>query len=239
MNTEDQPVDVISAIRCVMYLLGTITKGRDQDAGIRYAFRGIDEILGRSVELSAAYGLVFAPRVIREWTTDLTINNRPWTDTHLLVCFEIYGPGGRQDRITAGPIRSIGRDDSDKGASKAHTQAFKTLLTELFQIGDRQTDADGTTHEADPRHAGPTPAQLAWKEAMDGLGEIIALIPVELRDGCTTYIKDRFGDPLKMTFEQIQEADRIAAGWDGSPPPASGSATTPPAEGFAPGEEPF
>ena len=216
---ELEPADVISAIRCVMYLLGDINKTREEGSGVRYAFRGIEQILGRSVELSAAYGLVFAPRVLESWETQLTINNRPWTDTYLKVQFDIYGPGGREDRIIAGPVLAIGRDDSDKGASKAHTQAFKIMLMELFQIGDRQSDMDGITHEADPASAGPTKAQLEWKEAFDGLVEIINLIPEADRQGCADYIKQRFGPMLHMTLEQIREADKIAAGWDGSPPP--------------------
>jgi hypothetical protein len=70
---------------------------------------------------------------------------------------------------------------------------------------------------------------------MDGLVEIIKLISDEHRAGCADYIKERFGDPLDMSIEQIHEAATIAAGWDGTPPPAPHVDSG----GYKEGEEPF
>jgi hypothetical protein len=210
------PVDVISAIRCVMYLLGGI--GKERSENLNYEIRSIDTILAKAVELCAAYGVVFVPQVLSERTEHITLNNRPWTDTYLEVAYKIYGPGGRNDFIPAGPVRAIGRDNADKGAGKALTQAYKQILNQVFMISDRSTDTDGITHEADAVQQGPTLQQLEWKEAMDGLTEILKLIPEPERAQCSAYIKQRYGDPLKMTLEQVREADKVAAGWPATAP---------------------
>jgi hypothetical protein len=47
--------------------------------------------------------------------------------------------------IEAGPFLGVGRDNSDKGANKARSMAYKYMLTEVFCIGDKKDDADETT----------------------------------------------------------------------------------------------
>ena len=60
-------------------------------------------------------------------------------------------------RQTASTI-GIGRDNSDKGANKAATQAYKYLLLHLFAIGDRTDDSDATSYD---HHRQPPTAPTA------------------------------------------------------------------------------
>ena len=80
-----------------------------------------------------------------------------WTDTYLTVEYTIYGPGGTDDHITAGPFLAVGRDNSDKGFNKAMTQAFKQCLLQLLSIGDPQDEGEHQRHEQDGFRPGAQP----------------------------------------------------------------------------------
>jgi hypothetical protein len=150
MEATAQPDNVIAALALVMKELPGIGKddrATPQQGG--YAYRGIEAITREVQPLFAKYGIVVTPHAMLEEIVDIEVNGRPWTDTRLLVSYTVYGPGGADDRIEAGPILAIGRDNSDKGANKCMTQAFKYLLLQLLCISDSDDDSDGTTHEAD------------------------------------------------------------------------------------------
>lgn len=140
-------MNVQTAIASVMSELPAI--GRDQQASPQqggYAYRGIEQITRHVQSLFAKYGIVVVPRVRSIETAHLTVNNKPWTDTTLIVDYLLVGPDGSTLEATT---IGIGRDNSDKGANKAMTQAFKYLLLQVLCISDAKDDNDGTTHEAD------------------------------------------------------------------------------------------
>lgn len=151
------PRNVIEALNAVMSDLPGISRGLDSSQG--YKYRGIEQITVEAQPLFAKHGVVFAPSVDSYEVKDITVNNKPWTDTILMVRYRVYGPGGPSDFIDVGPIVGIGRDNSDKGANKAMTQAFKYALIQTFTIADAKDDGDQQSHEADARRPEPTPAQ--------------------------------------------------------------------------------
>jgi hypothetical protein len=91
------------------------------------------------------------------------------------------------------------------------------LASESKYVASREDVQRG---QAQVEQADPTPEQIEWKEAMDGLTEILKLISEEHRSGCVAYLRERFGSPLSYTLEHIHEAANIAAGWTGEPPTA-------------------
>ena len=124
--------------------IGKDGKAAAQQGG--YAYRGIEQITGHVQPLFAKYGVVVVPAVQSVHVDHLTVNNKPWTDTRLVVNYTIVGPdGSKLEATTVG----IGRDNADKGANKAMSQAFKYLLLQLLCISDTADDTDGQTHEAD------------------------------------------------------------------------------------------
>jgi len=148
--------DVTSALANVMAELGGIEKmtaderrrrgmgGGEQ--GIAYAYRGIDQIAAAVQPLLAKHGVVIVPTETESRITEVTVNNKPWTDTHIRIQWTILGPNNSM--VTA-MSEGQGRDNSDKGINKATTSAFKNLLLRLFCIGDPSDDTDGHTAEAD------------------------------------------------------------------------------------------
>jgi hypothetical protein len=63
--------------------------------------------------------------------------------------------------VTARTV-GIGRDNSDKGANKAATAAWKYLLLHLFAIGDRADDSDGHDYDDARTARTPSPAEVVF-----------------------------------------------------------------------------
>lgn len=205
------PVDpernVIWAIRKVMEDLPSI--GKDSQAPAKmggYNFRGIEQILGQTQALCSKHGVIFVPKVLRHWQENLIINGNDWLDQYLEVEYTIYGPLGPNDKITAGPVIGVGRDQTDKGSSKAMTTAFKQILNQVFQIGDKSSDTDNYANVP----AGP-PKEM--QDAMEGLIGIIHLVPKDEQGPLREELRVRFGAAEKMSLEDIKEASKIAAAW--------------------------
>lgn len=146
--------DVVAAIAAITRDLPAIGKG-ESSKDIPYKFRGIETLMTHIAPLMAKHKLVIVPDV-RSLTVNRDVENSKgrmagWTETILHVGWTILGPEGG---VVTGATTGIGRDNSDKGANKAQTQAFKYLLMELFSIGDKDDDNDytgpGVADEAPP-----------------------------------------------------------------------------------------
>jgi ERF superfamily len=151
-------VEALSRVMRDMPGIGKDSNAAPQQGG--YAYRGIEAITREAQPLLAKHGVVFVPNVLSCEVKDIVVQNKPWTDTTLLVRWDIYGPGGPEDLIVAQTV-GIGRDNSDKGANKAMTQSLKYALLDTLMVADAKDDADGQTHAAD---AAPAPPD-GWEDA--------------------------------------------------------------------------
>lgn len=173
---EALPGNVIAALARVMHELpgiGKDSKAAEQQGG--YAYRGIEAITAGAQRLLGRYGVVFVPEVLDVDTRDLVVNGKPWTDTVLRVRYRVFGPGGLEDHVDVGPLVAIGRDNSDKGANKAMTQAFKYALLQVLCIGDPKDDADSGSPatdragKGDERSADDKARDNGWNDEADRL----------------------------------------------------------------------
>jgi hypothetical protein len=142
-------IQALANVRRDLKGIGKDEKAAPQQGG--YSYRGIEAVTAAVGPLLGKHGVVILPEVLSVETKELTLGGKPWTDTLLSVRYRIYGPGGVDDCVTAGPLHTIGRDNTDKGANKCMTQAYKQMLLQVLCIGDSKDDADGSTHEADAR----------------------------------------------------------------------------------------
>lgn len=156
--TDTPPVSVQTAIARIMADLPAIGKdGKAAASQGGYAYRGIEQITRHLQPLLAKHGVTIVPQVRSVDVKDIIVAGKPWTDTTLVVAYLIVGPDGSTlDACTVG----IGRDNSDKGANKAMTQALKYLILQLFCVSDAKDDTDGQTHEADAHHHEPPASPL-------------------------------------------------------------------------------
>lgn len=152
MTEHDKPAaNVVEALCRVMAELPAIGKdGRADPKQGGYAYRGIEQITREAQPLFAKHGVLFGiPRVVSYEVRDITVNSKPWTDVYEMVEYDVYGPGGLEDKLTVGPILAIGRDNSDKGGNKCLTQAYKYALLQAFTISDSKDDGDHASVEAE------------------------------------------------------------------------------------------
>lgn len=193
---EGAPKNVIEAIARVMADLPGI--GKDETASAQqggYKYRGIEQITAAAQKLMGRHGVVFVPHEVTMTVSDpFLINSKPWTDTFVSVVYDVYGPGGLEDRLPdpVGPINAIGRDNTDKGANKARSQAFKYALTQVFCIGDSKDDADAGSPEADGGTSAHPPVGPAFDPA-PVLARLAAL-PDTARDAIVKWIRKAEND---------------------------------------------
>lgn len=235
---EGKAANVVEALARVVRDLPAI--GKDEQAAAQqggYSYRGIEAITRQVQPLLAKHGVVFVPRVVgTPVVVDLVVNGKPWTDHRMLVAYTVYGPGGRDDRIEVGPIATVGRDNSDKGANKCMTQAFKYALLQVLCVSDSADDADGLTHEADDVPTGPP---LAARDETDAFLAMVKASPEETRAAMNAWWKERIGargpteDELSAAYRHYATLDKSSGGEtnaeeEGEPvAPASADAETP------------
>jgi hypothetical protein len=133
----------------------------DKNAAQGWHFRGIEAITAQLQPLLAKHGVVIVPASTITTTGQAVGMKDGWTDTTLVIDWCIYGPGGVTDMVTARTV-GIGRDNSDKGANKAATAAWKYLLLHLFAIGDRADDSDGHDYDDARTVRTPSPAEVVF-----------------------------------------------------------------------------
>ncbi len=159
VDDRPAPRNVIEALARVTEDIGGIRKmtaeerrrrgiGGGDSEGVKYAYRGIDQIAQAAQPLFGKYGVVIIPRITDVEQTPIQVNSKPWSDLTMEVEWTIYGPGGMDDKVVA-VTTGQGRDGADKGHNKANTGAFKNLLLRILCIGDPEDDTDGHTHEGD------------------------------------------------------------------------------------------
>ncbi|MGH9095732.1 MAG: ERF family protein [Acidimicrobiales bacterium] len=184
--------NVIAALAAVMADLPGIGKTERSDQG--YNYRGIEAITAEVQHLFGKHCVVPVVHVVSREVREFTINNRPWTEDHLVVEYTIYGPGGPDDYITIGPIHSLGRDNSDKGISKCLTMAYKYMLIQTLCVGDAKDDSD--REEAHTADTPPTPDELAQRDGWDDLAHF-QTVRAAVRPALQKFVEDR-----KMSHDQ-------------------------------------
>lgn len=224
------PRNVTEAISRVMGSLPGI--GKDDRADPRqggYAYRGIEAITRAVQPLFAKHGVVLVPRVHSHEVVNIDVGGKPWTDTRLLVSYTAYGPGGPEDRVEVGPILGIGRDNSDKGANKAMTQAYKYALLQLLAVSDSKDDGDAASVGADspaPRGRPERPPAEPWwdklgypdeheaRTMVDGVNALMPTIPAGRRGPVREWLEShgyRASTPVLVRAEHVTELEGLVA----------------------------
>lgn len=222
--------NVIVALLRVMADLPAI--GKDQrmsgsGAG-GYAYRGIEQITGHCQGLFAKHGVVFAPRLVSHEIREIEVNGKPWTDTIEQVEYDVYGPAGIEDRITVGPILAIGRDNSDKGANKCLTQAYKYALLQALCISDAKDDGDTQTHEADRRYQEPASPQPISPANVERIVSTCTSEGVDVAAVVRHATEGRTNDPAELLTSEVAAARAALDALKASPNPSGGDEATMP-----------
>ena len=179
-DTKPATVPVQVALARIISELPAIGKDdRMSGGGLNYNYRGIEAITSHVQPLLAKHGVIIIPQS-RVVSLVPSPDQKPaWQDITLEIDWLIVGPDG--STLNARTV-GVGRDASDKTATKAATQAYKYLLLHLFCISDKDDDADGIAYASandEPVHdpikdlfgrvkaAKDTPYAVVLKQAAD------------------------------------------------------------------------
>ena len=189
----------------------------DPNKGIKYAYRGIDQITQAAVPLLAKYGVVFVPLASHDEITRGLGNSGNMTEHIIVTHWRIYGPGGRDDYIDASTVGEA-RDTGDKGANKAQTAAFKNLLLRVLCITDPSDDTDNydTREEHGPSRRAAHIAQRAEAEP-ELLAELFGKLKPQQRVTVQRYAAQvlgirEFSKPGDLSGNLAQAMRNVLAG---------------------------
>lgn len=159
------PGNVIQALAAVSADLTAISKGREAQG---YKFRGIEDMYNALHGPLARHGVVIVPRAVYHSVTPLDFGNktadRGWHKVSLVVEFDVYGPGGTEDRLpTPGRVAVDAEDNTDKGFGKAMSYAYKNFCVQLFSIPTEDVAIDNEV----PTYGYPPASDDAIKQLAD------------------------------------------------------------------------
>lgn len=196
----DQPKPTVQvALSAVIAELPAIGKGDKSPQG--YSFRGIEAITKQLQPLLAKHGVVIVPSATITNVVPSPGMKDSWQDIYMTVQWSIYGPAG--DCVQA-CTTGIGRDNSDKGANKAQTQAYKYLLLHLLCISDAKDDADNANYEHGYRQpAPPTAGQALMARCRKAKGTPLADTLRDFAADNNTEISARAFDTHPVFAEQV------------------------------------
>ena len=132
----------------------------------QYAYRSIDDVLGRLAPLLAKHRLCVLPRILKRESADrLGDNQSVLTGVHVLIAYDLVSSrdGSRHTIKASGEAA----DSSDKATAKAMSAAFKSAMLQTFCVpvtgGD---DADAKSPKQRKHVIGKEPVQgwQAWSE---------------------------------------------------------------------------
>lgn len=216
---ERWPLSVGEAIAEVTRRVGAIEKAHTSEAGDRYRYRGIDDVLAALHPLLGDVGLVIMPGRIADHRreTRLTANNKTLNVALVTVQYRLIGPDGTE---TTGEATGEAHDSGDKATQKALSQAYKSFTLQLFCIPTESSADDEPDRTNEPgrpftaeevQRANHAALALESDETVEKLAatrrRALALldVPVTLEDGSVA--------PLASLFDRkLASLDRSAPG---------------------------
>jgi len=203
---DPPPLTVLEAITAVKEAIGAIDKDRQMSQGATYRYRGIDAILDAAHAALVATGLLIVPERATP-SYDLRTTDRgkasQWVSLH--VSWRIYGPSG--DSIFAATVGEAS-DVSDKATNKAHTAAWKVLLSQLFAIPYSVDDHD------DERPDAGEPLSPAELEAMAGLDRARAQRADRLQESLDNLPPDLYERAVEKMTDRAKKAGATIGVYD-------------------------
>ena len=132
-----------------------IAKERRNTQGSGYNFRGIDDVYAALSPLLAKHGLVVIPRLIEREQVERASQRGGalfYTTVKAEFDFVAVEDGSKHTAATYGEAM----DSGDKSTNKAMSAAYKYAAFMTFAIPtEGDDDADGSTHEVEPRRQQP------------------------------------------------------------------------------------
>jgi len=178
--TTDKPGEVHAAISAAMLEIRAFAK-TDRNDFHSYDYRGIDSIYNYMSRPIAAAGLHVNPHSIEsvEHIPGKSAKGGPQLETRMHMIYRISAKDGSYVDV---PAFGIGIDASDKGAAKAQTAAYKTMMFHVFMppLTDNSDGDKDSPERGEPTKpkttTKPKPRQQPTTVSTGKLGEARAAI---------------------------------------------------------------
>lgn len=147
-DPSTEPVPVVVALSRVMEDVRSVEK-RDRNSDQNYSFRGIDAVMNAVGPALRAHGVVIMPMCEQANYRDvLTSRGKPSRECTVTVRYRFYGPEGDFiEAVTPGESMDFG----DKGAPKAMSVAYRTVLLQALCLPTHEPEPDAATYERAPQ----------------------------------------------------------------------------------------
>lgn len=143
---------IIAALAKVMAEVGVIAKTKKAGADLKYAYRGVDDVVAAIQPLLAAHGVVMLSRVVAQSRDAYTNKNGTQMVNVRLTIEHDFFCAEDASKVTACTVGEA-MDTSDKASNKAMTAAEKYALTQTFKIPTYEVDRD--LEEQNHQYPGP------------------------------------------------------------------------------------
>lgn len=167
---ETEPVPVVVALSRVMEDVRAVEKN-DRNNDQNYSFRGIDAVMNAVGPALRTHGVVIMPMCEQANYRDvLTSRGKPSRECTVIVRYRFYGPKGDFiEAVTPGESMDFG----DKGAPKAMSVAYRTVLLQALCLPTHEPEPDAASYERAPQS--PREEQVELSPADMGRAKLIEL----------------------------------------------------------------
>lgn len=133
----------------VMADVKPVAKKKAESEGVKYKYRGIDDIYNALNPILVKHGVFNTMEVEdRREREYKTASGNVWWNTAMKVKYRFFCEDGSHIELTAW---GEGADSGDKGTSKALSQAHKTVICQLlclpFEAGETKEVAEAVAHD--------------------------------------------------------------------------------------------
>lgn len=148
-NEMDQ-VKIYSAIPAIIKEIEAVTKKKNPDSNVKYAYRRIDDFMNALNPMLATHKAFIMPEVISHDMKDFTTSNgAKMLHVIMTIKYTIFAEDGSHvSAIMVGEAF----DSGDKASNKAQSVALKYLLAQVFMVPTEDLqDPDDTDHNQPPK----------------------------------------------------------------------------------------
>lgn len=147
---DSEPAPVVVALSRVMEDVRAVEK-KDRNNDQNYSFRGVDAVMNAVGPALRDHGVVIMPMCEQANYRDvLTSRGKPSRECTVMVRYRFYGPKGDYiEAVTPGESMDFG----DKGAPKAMSVAYRTVLLQALCLPTHEPEPDSATYERAPEPA--------------------------------------------------------------------------------------
>jgi hypothetical protein len=125
--------------------VGSLMATQKQGSAIKFAYRGVDDVVGHVADKLNEYGVVYYPISVQKDVTGRDLPGAKYlTTTSLIVTYEFVASEDASAFHATAP--GLAQDYADRSDAQAMSVALRTVLIQLFKLqgtGDKDPEVSG------------------------------------------------------------------------------------------------